>query len=150
MSKFDDIFKERLRKSFLVALELVFNQKFDKINAQPIELRKQVKRKADFLFQTSQNGENSLIHIEIQTRNDPKMVKRMFTYVALLYDKYELSVKQIVLFLGKKKNAKSTMKTEATFALFKYNYEIINISDVSYEVFLENKETLIFCYFREF
>ena len=150
MSKFDDIFKERLRKTFLVALEKVFNQRFDKINAQPIEFRKQVKRKADFLFHTSLNGDNALIHIEIQTRNDPKMIKRMFTYIALLYDKYELPVKQIVLFLGKNKNIKSTMIPEKNVGLFDYRYELINISDISYEIFLENKETLIFAILGNF
>ncbi len=150
MSKFDDVFKERLRKSFLVAAQTVFGQDFDKINERPIELRKQIKRKADFLFETVQNGINSFVHIEIQTRNDPKMLKRMLMYLSLLYDRYGLPVKQFVLFLGKKKNAKSTMVTETNLGLFTYRYELVNVSDVSYEVFLENKETLIFAILGNF
>ena len=149
-SQFDDVFKERLRKSFLVVIETVFCQKFDTINEQPIELRKQIKRKADFLFQTVQNGDNSFVHIEVQTRNDPRMLKRMLMYLSLLYDRYNLPVKQFVLFLGKGKNAKSTMITEVDMGLFVYRYQLINISDVSYETFLEHKETLIFAILGNF
>ena len=53
-SQFDDVFKERLRKSFLVVIETVFCQKFDIINEQPIELRKQIKNaRRTFFFKQS-------------------------------------------------------------------------------------------------
>jgi hypothetical protein len=150
MSHFDDIFKQRLQKSFIALLKSELGENFEYLEPKPIELRKQLKRKADFIFLEKHTNQDFILHLEIQTQNDVDMLKRMYLYSALLFEKYDLPVKQIVLFLGTDKETKSTMVSEKDFGYFTYCYKLLNISNIPYKKFLKNKDTLVFTILGKF
>jgi predicted transposase YdaD len=150
MSQFDDIFKERLQKSLLVLIEQVLGEKFTQLEPQNTELRKQIKRKADFVFLAEQNRKSLILHLEVQTQDDKNMLERMYLYSALLYNRHRLPVKQIVLFLGKDETRRSLMVPEADMGYFPYRYQLLNIHDIPYREFMQHKETLVFAILGNF
>ncbi len=157
-NKYDIIFKDRLKINFLALLKNKFNKGFDSyqnITPSPVELPKTLERKADFVFLAEQNTKELVLHLEIQTVDDMDMVNRMFLYVALLNEQYKniyenMSIKQIVLFLGEKSGAISKMPFEKAFTSFTYRYELINISEIDYKDFFGSKNTLIFAILGNF
>jgi predicted transposase/invertase (TIGR01784 family) len=140
MSKYDDIFKERFKNSFLKVAQNLLNEDFQEVKPLPIELRKQLKRKADFVFEVLQNKQKFLLHIEIQSEDDETMIERMYLYSALLFDKFKLPVKQIVFSLLEK----SRMTYELDMGYFTYRYKLFSLFEVPYQHFLNSKETLVF------
>lgn len=91
------------------------------------------------------------------------MPNRMLTYLALLNEVYNtqekgkrkpfMPIRQVVLYLGnlkRDKKLKSKMIFERNFGDTLHKYKIINISDISYEEFFKNKETLVFAILGSF
>jgi predicted transposase/invertase (TIGR01784 family) len=140
MGQFDDIFKERLESKFIKVVESILKEKFQDIQPLPVELRKQLNRKADFVFEVNQADKRSLLHIEIQSKEDKQMLKRMYMYSALLYDKFDLPVKQVVFSLLEKTQMQNTLD----MGYFAYSYKLVSLYEIPYKEFLKEKETLVF------
>lgn len=159
-NRFDSVFKDRLRTTFFYLIGEEFNEKieeYEEISFLPIELPKTIERKADFVLRTKLKEKEALFHLEVQTDEDPTMLNRMVTYLALLNEKFydkdkeePLLIKQIVLYLGRNDVIKSEMPRIRDFGYFIYEYKLINISDIPYQKFLENKETIIFAILGNF
>jgi len=75
-----------------------------------VELQATLERKADFLKKVLV-AQPYTLHLEIQSKNDSRMLMCMAIYYALLREKYkyELPVKQFMLYVGKEK---MTMKAQ--------------------------------------
>ena len=140
MGKFDDVFKERLEGKFIKVLESILKEKFQDVQPLPVELRKQISRKADFVFELSEADKKYLLHIEIQSGDDKEMLKRMYVYSALLYDKFALPVKQVVFSLLEKTQMQNTFD----MGYFTYFYKLVSLYEIPYKEFLKEKETLVF------
>ena len=61
-----------------------------------------IERQPDFLKKvcTEDGSLDYILQIEAQVDDSQKMLKRLFLYYGLLYNDYELSVKQYVLYLS--------------------------------------------------
>ncbi len=85
-------------------------------------------REVDFLYKIfNKKGKESILHLEFQTRNDREMLARIQEYHALIYRKYKLPIRHIVIYLGR---PKSTMKTKLEPSFIFTGFDIINITEI--------------------
>ena len=77
------------------------------------------------------------------------MRERMLVYLALLYEKYRLPIKQYVFFIGK---GDSRMQSSLLFPNLAFRFNILSLSKVDYETFLNSNkpEEVIFAILTDF
>ena len=85
---------------------------------------------------TDANGETFILHIEVQTRDDPDMAYRMLEYRVMAELVYRLPVRQYVIYLGE---TASTMPTGIRSWGLSFEYTIISIRDLNYRLFLASE-----------
>jgi predicted transposase YdaD len=85
-------------------------------------------RRVDFLAKVA-GCEESLIHIEFQTRYDPVMPVRMLAYYARILDRYWLPVRPVVVYL-----AETSIPIETTYSsrigdrhVLTFDYDVIKV-----------------------
>ena len=76
-----------------------------------------------------------MLHVEYQAKNEADMVFRMAEYSVMLQRKYQLSVKQYVVFIG---SAKPKMATVITTEDLQFRYNLVALSSVDYKIFLKS------------
>ena len=131
MGDFDRIFKENIESLFTPLLEKLLNISISKTQEIKDKLQKTIEREPDFLkLVTTENGMEFILQLEFQTRDDPKMAFRMAEYKALLQRKYELPVRQFVIYLG---SHPSQMVTELPEAFHISSFELKNLHDIQLE-----------------
>ena len=92
------------------------------------------KREADLLFKSK----NKIIHIEIQNNNHNAMHKRMLRYFSDIYFEYDnYEIKQFVLYIGREK---LNMVSKVILDKISFEYDIIDIAEVSCEKFLTSDD----------
>ncbi|WP_206019531.1 hypothetical protein [Runella sp. SP2] len=102
----------------------------------PDDIQHTKERKPDVLKKvTDIKGDTFVLQIEFQVRDEPKMVYRMAEYFIMLERKYELPVKQFVIFLGAD-NPK--MPTELDRERLKFSYPLVSLSTLDYHIFLNS------------
>lgn len=106
----------------------------------PTDLQYTKERKPDLLRRIkTENGKEVLLHVEYQTTNDKLMACRMAEYNVMLRRSYNVHttqpIKQYVLFFGKRK---ARMPLAIKAPELKYSYQVIQISDIDYELFLNS------------
>lgn len=112
MGDFDKVIKENIEALFLALSEKLLGIKISNPVNLPEKLQTTVEREPDFLKKvSSDDGSEFILHLEFQTNDEPKMVYRMAEYKALLQRKFELPVRQFVVYLGTRK---PKMRTELT------------------------------------
>jgi predicted transposase YdaD len=97
-------------------------------------------RRADFLAKIA-GDEESIIHIEFQTRYDSRMPVRMLTYYARILDRYGLPVYPVVVYL-----AKTSVPIETTYSshvrnkhVIAFNYDVIKVWELKSKMVFKNK-----------
>jgi hypothetical protein len=93
-------------------------------------------KKTDFLrkFKYDNPKYNFILHVEAQSRDDPKMIYRMIEYHGMLLRKYEMRVVQLLFYFGK---GKSKMLNSYHDGINTLSYELVCIQNFSYKTFLE-------------
>jgi hypothetical protein len=89
-----------------------------------VELARIVERWADLVFLLE---DESIFHLEFQTRNDKEMPYRQGIYCVLLGQKYRRRVRQAVIYLGE---AKMRMENEVDLGQTKLAYTLIDIREI--------------------
>ena len=97
-------------------------------------------RRADFLAKIAGDDE-SIIHIEFQTRYDSTMPVRMLTYYARILGRYGLPVYPVVVYL-----AKTSVPIETTYNshvrnkhVIAFNYDVIKVWELKSKMVFKNK-----------
>ena len=104
MAEFDKILKENVEAVFLPLVEEMLGFSIKESFELKDKVQTTIERESDFLKRViDQNGKEWILHLEFQTTNDPKMIYRMAEYRAILQRKYELPVRQLVIYLGSEK-----------------------------------------------
>ncbi len=99
---YDHIFKENFEASFIPLVKVQLGIEIVTYQKLPTEFPKTVARNVDFLAQvTTKQGEELILQVEFQTKDDPTMLKRMRTYHSLLLENYDKPIEQMVVYLGK-------------------------------------------------
>ncbi|MCX7734599.1 MAG: hypothetical protein N2254_07575 [bacterium] len=124
-----------------VALGVLRVLGYEFVEIKPISVEMQLGRLvADFLAIVKlKDGTEFILHIEFQTKNDPDMPKRMLGYFYVIVSRYDLPLRQIVIYLGREElrmKNKIEMKNEDT-SIF-YEYRIIDLKNVEADKFLES------------
>ncbi len=101
MGDYDKIIKENIEAILLALGKKLLG--FDIKNPTELteKLQTTIEREPDFLKKVIlEDSSEIILHLEFQTTDEPKMVYRMAEYRALLQRKFELPVKQFVIYLG--------------------------------------------------
>jgi len=67
-----------------------------------------------------------IYHLEIQTKEDPKMDLRMLYYYALILENYGKVLHQVVLYVGDKPLRR--MREELRFPSLDFRYKIVDLN----------------------
>ena len=86
----------------------------------PVKIVNTNVREMDSLFRIkTTKGQEFILHMEVQTKDDQEMIYRVSEYHALCLKKYKLPIKHIVIYLGKKASKmKRRLKEEEVFTSF--------------------------------
>ena len=136
-NKYDKVLKEHLEITLPTVIKDILGLNLSVSEEIPDDIQHTKERKPDALKKvTDTDGNKYVLHVEFQVPNEKEMVYRMAEYNIMLMRKYEIPIKQYVIFL--KKN-KPTMATSIDAENLKYNYNLIRISEIDYKLFLRSE-----------
>ncbi len=93
--------------------------------------------RVDFLARLE---DESILHIEFQSFNDPNMPFRMLRYYLAILDRYPTSpIKQLLVYVG---NRKLRMKSRLRLRNLTFSYEMIDIRQIDCRVLLESPDPM--------
>ncbi len=93
--------------------------------------------RVDFLARLE---DESILHIEFQSFNDPNMPFRMLRYYLAILDRYPTSpIKQLLVYVG---NRKLRMKSKLRLRNLTFSYEMIDIRQIDCRVLLESPDPM--------
>ncbi len=93
--------------------------------------------RVDFLARLE---DDSILHIEFQSLNDPNMPFRMLRYYLAILERYPSSpIKQLLVYVG---NRKLRMKSRLKLRNLTFSYEILDIRQIDCKVLLESPDPM--------
>ncbi len=93
--------------------------------------------RVDFLARLE---DDSILHIEFQSFNDPNMPFRMLRYYLAISERYpSSSIKQLLVYVG---NRKLRMKSRLRLRNLSFSYEILDIRQIDCKVLLESPDPM--------
>ncbi len=93
--------------------------------------------RVDFLARLE---DESILHIEFQSFNDPNMPFRMLRYYLAIWERYPNSpIKQLLVYVG---NRKLRMKSRLRLRNLSFSYEILDIRQIDCKVLLESPDPM--------
>ena len=134
---FDRIFRENAVQVFLPLIEMQLGFKIKSFRNLPAELPKTSDRDVDALHEIiNENGEKGILHIEFQSKSDLTMLKRTAEYHGMIYRKYGLPIRHVVIFLGK---SKTNMKTQLPENEIFRGFDLINLYELEAKKLLSSQ-----------
>jgi hypothetical protein len=135
-SQYDKIFKENIEAVISSIMQNILEITAVSMEELPDDIQHTKERKPDVLKKvTDTKGDTFVLQIEFQVRDEPKMVYRMAEYFIMLERKYELPIKQFVIFLG---SDNPKMPTELDRDRLKFSYPLVSLSTLDYHIFLNS------------
>ena len=133
---YDRYFREKAPALFTPLIEKRLGFRIIHSQALQDKIVKTLEREVDFLYKIkSDTGKEMLLHIEFQTKKDYEMIYRMQEYHALIYSKYKLLIKHVVVYLGTNKSKMiTTLPDDGVFT----SYELICLNEIDPAEFLES------------
>jgi len=93
--------------------------------------------RVDFLARLE---DDSILHIEFQSFNDPNMPFRMLRYYLAIWERYpNTPIKQLLVYVG---NRKLRMKSRLRIRNLSFSYEILDIRQIDCKVLLESPDPM--------
>lgn len=137
VSQYDKILRENLEAIIPGLLENVLGIVPIASEELPDDVQHTKERKPDVLKKITDNqGSTYVLHIEFQVADEPEMVYRMAEYYIMLERKYQLSIRQFVIFLGSKT---PQMVTRLDRANLKFDFPLISFAALDYRLFLHSE-----------
>lgn len=137
-NQYDKIFRENMEAAIPGLIATVLKINVAEAEEIPDDLQHTKERKPDFLKAiTDTEGERFLLHLEIQTTDEPDMVYRMAEYFVMLHRKYRIPVRQHVLYIGP---GQALMPVSLREGPLQFSYELIALSSVDYRLFLASNQ----------
>jgi predicted transposase YdaD len=123
--KTDLLLKHLFKNPATKLIEIILGKKINWQLLQDTDLKIVKNREADLVVKLE---DNTILHIEIQSTNDPSMPYRMFEYFYLITDKYKpKDLIQVCIYLGKEP---LKMSDKIQFSDWTYRYRLIDMKDV--------------------
>ncbi len=93
--------------------------------------------RVDFLARLE---DESILHIEFQSFNDPNMPFRMLRYYLAIWERYPNSpIKQLLVYVG---NRKLRMKSRLRLRNLSFSYEVLDIRQINCKMLLESPDPM--------
>lgn len=150
ISQYDKIFRENLEAVLPTLIEKVLGIIVIESEELPDDLQHTKQRHPDVLKKVKDN-ENKIfiLHIEFQLADDEEMVFRMMEYKVMLLRRYQLPVKQFVIYLGSKP---SKMIDKYQSNDLSFSYKLLSLRELDYKIFLQtqNAEQVVFAILSHF
>lgn len=141
-NEFDKIFKEESEILIKAIATKVLGIK-DFNNTQPVtaSLQKTIEREPDWLRRVCHEDVNQdyIFHGEVHGKDQAVILDRNLIYYGLLWYNYHLPVHQVVVYIGRKKKL-SKMKALLIQRNMNFRFDIINMHEVPYEIFINSTE----------
>jgi len=135
-SQYDKIIKENLEVTLPVIIRDVLGLDILISEELPDDVQHTKERKPDALKKvTDTSGNTYILQVEFQIEDEKEMVYRMAEYNIMLMRKYQLPIKQYVIFL---KNTNTLMPTFFDTKNHKFNFKLIRIAEANYKLFLRS------------
>jgi len=148
---YDRLFKENIEPLIPLLAEKIFGLKFTKTEDLKDKIQITIESEADFLKKVlhSNPKDDYILHIEFQVKDDLNMISRMLLYRAFLYNKYKLTVKQFVFYVGLKK---PKMQLQLAQEDLMFQFSMRNIHDFPVDLFINsiNPEEVILAILSDF
>ncbi|MFN4306128.1 hypothetical protein [Sulfurihydrogenibium azorense] len=123
--KTDLLLKHLFKNPATRLIEIILGKKINWQLLQDTDLKIVKNREADLVVKLE---DNTILHIEIQSTNDPSMPYRMFEYFYLITDKYKpKDLIQVCIYIGKEP---LKMSDKIQFSDWTYRYRLIDMKDV--------------------
>ena len=133
---FDRVFKEIFPKVLPGILQLKYGLQAIPDSDLPLEFNGTYERRVDHLSKAvDEQGNEWIIHIEFQTRQDHEMIYRMQRYHAEILLEHRLPIRHIVLLARGRSSMKTQLRDNEVFR----GYELINLSELSVDFFRESE-----------
>ncbi len=141
---YDKILKENIATVFLPLTAKYLGIRIVRSEELKDKLQTTIEKETDFVrVVETDRGETFILHLEFQSVDEEGMVYRMQEYYGLLRRKYQLPVRQFVIYLGQKPSKmRSQLPPEEVFTGFTlqslrdYDYQTLLASDVPEEIIL--------------
>jgi len=137
-AQYDKIIREHLETTLpmmireVLKLDIVYSEEI------PDDVQHTKERKPDALKKVRDaSGNEYVLHVEFQVEDEQDMVYRMAEYSIMLMRRYQVPVKQYVIYL---REGRPRMPTQLKLERFHYSYELIVLSEVDYRLFLKSPE----------
>jgi hypothetical protein len=136
--EFDKIFKEESETLIkAIATKVLGIKNFS--NTQPVtaSLQKTLEREPDWLRRVCHPDpkDDYIFHGEVHGKDEAIILDRDLVYYGLLWHKYHLPVRQVVVYIGRKKELKH-IKSELKLLNLGFKIEVINMHEVPYDLFI--------------
>ena len=134
--EYDKILKENIEALIIPLADKLLGLSLDKLEELPDDLQTTLERKPDFLKRVVLgDGSSHLLHLEFQVKDDPNMLNRMLLYYAMLREKYGESIKQYIIFMGRRK---PRMVTHLSEDMIDYRFSLVDIHQLDYRTLLDD------------
>jgi predicted transposase/invertase (TIGR01784 family) len=138
VSQYDKIIKENLEVTLPAIIRDVLGLNIAASEELPDDIQHTKERKPDALKKvTDTDGNTYVLQVEFQVEDEKEMVFRMAEYSVMLMRKYQLPIKQYLIFL---RDAKPIMPTQFDTQNHKYSFTLIRIAEASYKLFLKSDD----------
>ena len=134
VNQYDKILKENLEAILpglirnILGIQAIHNEEL------PDDIQHTKERKPDVLKKiTNQQGETFVLHVEFQVKNEPEMAYRMAEYFIMLLRRYQLPIRQYVIYIGPEK---LTMHAHIKCLQMTYQYNLLSLAEIDYKQFL--------------
>ena len=133
---YDRIVKEDSDFTFDMFMEAKYGVKIENCQSLPEKVPRTLERELDALYKSVTEGDGEkLFHIEYQTKNDNEMVRRVQEYNSLIYRKYGIPIKHVVVYYGNERTKMITQLPEE--AIFR-GFDLICLYEIEVEEFLNS------------
>ena len=131
----DRIIKENIEPLFTFFAEKL-GIKIEQSEEIKDKLQITLEREADFLRKIfiPKQKKGFIFHLEFQTKMGHRLKHRILLYRAILFHKFDLPVKQTVIFLGKNPIKATNFIEQENLS---YRFHIINICEIPYQDFIK-------------
>ena len=136
--QYDKIFKENIEAVIPSLMQKILGITAIDSEELPDAIQHTKEREPDVLKKiTDVEGNTFILQIEFQVVDEPKMIYRMGDYYFMLAQKYEIPVRQYVIFIGSGKPAMpTTYKSES----MKFEFPLILFSEFDYHIFMKSNK----------